>query len=76
LELFPSLSPDGQSIVYARQEAGNWNIYLKRVEGERAINLTEDSPADDTMPAYSPDGRQIAFQSSRDGEGVQFLVEN
>ncbi|GAG41689.1 unnamed protein product, partial [marine sediment metagenome] len=69
-ELFPSLSPDGDNAAYASREAGNWDIYLKRVGGERVINLTEDSPADDMQPAFSPDGEQIAFRSERGGGGI------
>jgi Tol biopolymer transport system component len=69
-ELHPSLSPDGQFIVYASRVRGNWDLYLKRVGGEKPINLTEDSPADDTEPAYSRDGRSIAFRSNRDGGGI------
>jgi Tol biopolymer transport system component len=33
-------------------------------------NLTADSPADDTQPAFSPDGQQIAFRSEREGGGL------
>jgi eukaryotic-like serine/threonine-protein kinase len=69
-ELYPSPSPDGQFIVYASRAAGNWDLYLKRVGGEKPINLTEDSPADDTQPAFSNDGRFIAFRSARDGGGI------
>lgn len=43
---------------------------MKRVGGERVINLTEDSPADDTMPVYSPEGNLVAFRSERDGGGI------
>ncbi len=66
VESFPSLSPDGASIVYVSRG----DIYLQRVGGQKAINLTEDSPADDTQPAFSPDGTQIAFRSGRDGGGL------
>ncbi len=69
-ELFPSLSPDGDSVVYASAVSGNWDIYLQRVGGENAMNLTENSPDDDTHPAFSPDGEQIAFHSQRAGGGI------
>jgi Tol biopolymer transport system component len=70
VEWFPSLSPDGRWIVYSGEGSGNRDIYLKSVGGQNQINLTEDSPADDDQPAFSPDGEQIAFRSSRDGGGI------
>jgi eukaryotic-like serine/threonine-protein kinase len=69
-EYFPSLSPDGRSFVYASRAAGNWDIYLQRVGGKNPINLTKDSPTDDTQPAFSPDGEHIAFRSGREGGGI------
>jgi serine/threonine protein kinase/Tol biopolymer transport system component len=69
-ESFPSLSPDGQQVVYAHSEEGNSDIYLQRVAGETVTDLTAGSSADDTQPAYSPDGQQIAFRSERDGGGI------
>jgi len=69
-ELFPSLSPDGRTIVYASDASGNMDIYSLRVGGQNAINLTEASTADDSQPAYSPDGDRIAFRSERDGGGL------
>jgi len=74
-ELFPSISPDGKSIIYASRAAGNWDIYLRRVGGKNPTNLTEDSDADDTQPAYSPDGERIVFQSDREGGGL-FVMES
>jgi len=69
-ELFPVLSRDGKSFLYASARAGNWDIYLQRVSGQNATNLTQDSPADDTQPALSPDGESIVFRSERDGGGI------
>jgi Tol biopolymer transport system component len=73
VEEFPSLAPDGRTFVYVSRASGNADIYFKRVDGRNAINLTKDSPADDTMPAFSPDGSQIAFRSEREGGGI-FLM--
>jgi Tol biopolymer transport system component len=67
---FPSLSADGSWIVYDGNQSGNADIYLQSVSGTNAINLTKDSAADDTQPAFSPDGEHIAFRSERDGGGI------
>lgn len=70
VELFPSISPDGEWIVYAGEASGNRDIYLRTVDGENAINLTEGSLVDDDQPVFSPSGERIAFRSERDGGGI------
>jgi Tol biopolymer transport system component len=72
-ELYPRLSPDGAFVLYVSRDGGDWDIFLKRVAGEKPINLTEDSPSDDTRPAYSVDGRFIAFRSER-GQGGLYVM--
>ena len=69
-ELFPSLSPDGKSVVYASKASGNRDLYLQRVGGKNPLNLTADSTADETQPAFSLDGERIAFRSERDRGGI------
>ncbi len=65
----PALSTDGANIAFVDNATGNQDIYVQRVGGESATNVT-NSPAEDTMPVWSPDGLRIAFRSSRDGGGI------
>jgi eukaryotic-like serine/threonine-protein kinase len=69
-ELYPSLTPDGKAVIYAARPSGDWDIYWLRVGGRNPRNLTEDSPANDTHPAFSPDGERIVFRSERDKGGI------
>ncbi|MGD2067815.1 MAG: protein kinase [Gemmatimonadota bacterium] len=66
----PSLSPDGEWVVYAGEGPEGRDVFLQGVGGRRPINLTESSPEDDVHPAFSPDGERIAFRSERDGGGL------
>jgi dipeptidyl aminopeptidase/acylaminoacyl peptidase len=64
----PQLSPDGERVAYVWDGAGldNPDIYVKaRGPGTRPLRLTEH-PASDQYPAWSPDGRQIAFVRTAD----------
>ncbi|MGE3108670.1 MAG: TolB family protein [Phycisphaerales bacterium] len=63
----PDVSRDGQFIVYAStQHRVTADIYMKAVNGRTITQLTAD-PAQDVMPAISPDGSRVAFASNRTG---------
>jgi eukaryotic-like serine/threonine-protein kinase len=70
LENSPSLSPDGKTLLYWAIDGSDGDIYRLRVGGQNPINLTADSDEHDTDPAFSPDGEQIAFASTRMGGGI------
>ncbi len=69
-ELMPSISPDGESFVYAKAVAGHLDLFLQRVDGRNPIDLTAPCPEDDRDPAFSPDGRHIAYRSDCGGGGI------
>jgi len=65
----PSLSPDGKWVVYAARIDGDWEILLRSSDGHALRNLSLEPRFADRHPAFSPDGRQVAFQSARGGGG-------
>lgn len=72
-EIFPSIAPDGKSFVYAGNANGNFDLFLQRIGGKNSTLLTKDSPANDTQPAFSPDGERIAFRSDREPAGIYVM---
>ena len=53
--------------------AFKYNIYVMDANGKNLVRLTQ-GPASDRLPAWSPDGTQIAFVSNRkDGLGLYVM---
>ena len=68
----PAVSPGGDLVVYAvrhtdmEADKGRYDLWLSSVAGDAPRRLTTHE-ANDTSPAWSPDGRYILFVSSRGG---------
>ncbi len=76
-DIFPSFSPDGKQIVFARQElSGDFVIAIYRVsvDGTGLTPITRfNVENNDLRPEYSPDGKQIEFETGGRG-GFQRLI--
>ena len=78
----PSWSPNGRRIAFLSDrdghvDANNWTtheIYVMDANGGNPQNLTND-PNSDASPAWSPDGKRIAFTSYRDGSWEIYVMD-
>ena len=64
LEYSPSYSADGQWVVFTAEPDGQADIYRIHPDGTGRERLTDD-PAFDDQGVLSPDGRTLAFVSTR-----------
>ncbi len=59
-------------VAFTSDREGNDDIFLMAADGSNLRNLTADG-AEDWGPAFSPDGKQIAFTSNRSAEGEKYI---
>ena len=69
LNILPTWTPDGGGIAYVSYRQGSPLVYLARIfEGRSVANLTgERGDAQAMAAAVSPDGKRLAFSSTRAG---------
>lgn len=61
-------------LVWVAEVEGNWDLLLRETPDGGPLRLTTD-PAWDWGPALSPDGRRLAWLSTRDGQEDVYLAE-
>lgn len=66
-EDLPVFSPDGQSIAFASDRSGNWDIYLMDLDGGNARVAVGNHGADEIQPSFFPSGDRLAFAANATG---------
>lgn len=66
---FPAISPDGKTVAFSYKG----DIWTVPANGGQARQITTN-PAYDAYPVWSPNSRQIAFASSREGSLDVYVV--
>jgi len=69
----PVLAADPPLLIVSNR-SGSANIFLANADGSEVKNLT-DSKFLNTNPAWSPDGKKVAFASDRDGDMSLYVMD-
>ena len=79
-EATPSVSPDGMFVAFSSrgpQKGGHSDIYITRLDGQAEPRQLTHDVSEDTMdlfPAWSPDGRQVAFVRRQGAASGKIIV--
>ncbi len=68
------ISPDGKWVVFTSERTGIPKLYVKAIAGNQPPTLLIKSTSFQDQAAFSPDGSQLAFVASHEGNAEIYLI--
>jgi TolB protein len=75
LDFTPAFAPDGKTLAFSRATDEGTDIYTLNIKDRCCLQrLTVGRFSDNLSPTYSPDGRRIAYVSTRAGQPQVYVM--
>lgn len=68
------ISPDGKWVVFTSERSGIPQLYAQEIEGNQLPALLIKSNSFQDQATFSPDGSQLAFVASHDGNSEIYII--
>src|ERR1041385_1569072 len=67
-ETSPVFPPGGKRIPFSRSNGNDWNVFTAPADGSGEPTRVTMMPEDDFVTSWSPDGKEVIFETTRDEE--------
>jgi Tol biopolymer transport system component len=74
----PAVSPDARRLAFSsnREKPGTDNIYIINMDGSNLVKITDTPNVKNASSSWFPDGRRLAFTSTRDGRWQPYTMND
>ncbi|HET7113003.1 MAG TPA: S41 family peptidase [Pyrinomonadaceae bacterium] len=74
-ETGPVFSPDGRRIAFSQSNGNDWDVFIAPAVGSDEPTRVTMMPEDDFVTGWSPDGKEVIFETTRDEESLTRLYK-